>query len=76
MAKLYIVGFEGKSKERHAVVDNNQSVKDNLSYGGEATFMMRGDHGAVYDAFFSTVLIWNGNGYKATPYGKERYGLR
>lgn len=76
MAKLYIVGFEGKSKEWHAVVDNNQSVKDNLSYGGEATFMMRGDHGAVYDAFFSTVLTWNGNGHKATSYAKERYGLR
>ena len=76
MAKLYIVGFEGKSKEWHTVIDNNQSVKDNLSYGGEATFMMRGDHGAVYDAFFSTVLIWNGNGHKATSYAKERYGLR
>lgn len=76
MVKLYIVGFEGKSKEWHTVIDNNQSVKDNLAYGGEATFMMRGDHGAVYDAFFSTILIWNGNGNHVTPYGKERYGLR
>lgn len=76
MAKLYIVGFEGKSKEWHSVIDNNQSVKDNLSYGGEATFKMWGDHGAVYDAFFCTVLIWNGKGKQATLYAKEKYGLR
>lgn len=76
MAKLYIVGFEGKSKERHAVINNNQSVKDNLSYGGEATFMMRGDHGAVFDTYFCTVLTWDSKGNHATFYGKERYGLR
>lgn len=76
MAKLYIVGFEGKSKEWHTVIDNNQSVKDNLSYGGVATFSMIGDHGAVYDAYFNTVLIWNGKGKQATFYGKEKYGLR
>ena len=76
MAKLYIVGFQGKSREYHAIVDNNQSVKENLSYGGEASFRLYGDHGAVYDNWFATVMTWDGKGRHYTPYAKEKYGFK
>lgn len=77
MTKLYIVGFKGKTQVFPCVVENNKSVKENLSYGGEATFRMYGDHGAVMDSpQFGTILTWDGRGCKATPYGKSRYGLK
>lgn len=75
MAKLYIVSFEGKTKCYTAKIDNNETVKKNLSYGGEATFRMYGDHGAVMDTHFSVVATWSGRGVKPTAYGKAQYGL-
>lgn len=76
MAKLYIVGFQGKTKVISTKIENNDTVKKNLSYGGEATFHMYGDHGAVMDSpQFGVIATWDGRGVKPTVYGKSRYGL-